>query len=66
MNLTRAEHALLSEAFYNRQGEGQSLSRTGKVSSDNVFEVVDGVERIGLDREQFLNASSGQLVCSRL
>ena len=64
MNLARAEHAGLSEAFDDWQGEGQGLSRTSKVSSNNVFKVVDGVETISLNREQVLNASSSQLIGS--
>ena len=65
MNLARAEHAVLSEAFDDWQGEGEGLSRSSKVSSDNVFEVVDGVETISLNREQVLNASSSQPLGSR-
>jgi len=65
LNLARAEHAVLSEAFDDWQGEGESLSRSSKVSSDNVFEVVDGVETISLNREQVLNASRSQPLGSR-
>ena len=58
--------ALLPQKFSCRQAEGQSLTAASEVPRDHVLSIVDRVERVLLDWEEVLDATSCQLTCGSL
>lgn len=55
-----AEDLLLAEALDDGQGEGDGLARAGAVAGDEVLTLVDELEGLVLDWEEFLYPFLGQ------
>lgn len=60
--MTLAKHLVLAQVLRDWQAEGQSFAGAGQIARNDIFTVVDRIERVLLHWEQIHNSSLNELL----